>query len=64
MAQVAALVITASSNNTQQDIDDALDAAAIDPTDFLDPIVAWPYKNVRVETSTRSKHQRDISTGL
>lgn len=39
MATVAGLVITANSSTSQADIDAALLAAAIDPSDFLDAVV-------------------------
>ena len=39
MATVAGLVITVNSSTSQADIDAALTAAAIDPTDYLDAVV-------------------------
>jgi hypothetical protein len=39
MATVAGLVITVNSSTSQADIDTALTAAAIDPTDYLDAVV-------------------------
>jgi len=39
MATIAGLVIIAHSSTTQSDIDTALSAAAINPTDFLDAVV-------------------------